>query len=115
MKINYLKKITAYLYNTLTGTFAGFVIGMAATGLVSRYFTTRSIKNLWGLTAKKTVVGKQTYSHLEWIISVIIGFIVFEIITKVVKKKFDEKLPVYKIHFLRWVIRNQLHQKFRKA
>ena len=112
---NLPKKILNYLYNSLTGNFLGFLIGTAATGLMSHYFTTRSIKNLWGLTAKKTVISKHTYSNLEWIISIVIGFIVFEIITKVVKKKLDEKLPIYKVRFMRWMIRNKIHSKPRKT
>jgi len=112
---NFLKKILNYLYNSLTGNFLGFLIGTAATGLMSHYFTTKSIRNLWGLTAKKKVLDKDTYSNLEWIISIIIGFIVFELITKVVKKKLDEKLPIYKVRFISWMTRNKIHYKPRKT
>ena len=69
---------------------------MASTRLVAHFFTTRSIKNLWGLTAKKTVVDKQTFSAMEWMISIIIGFVVFEIISKYVKKKMSPVLQKYK-------------------
>ncbi len=108
------KKILSYIYNKITGTFAGFVIGMAATSLVSRFFETRSLKNLWGFTAKHKVIDKKTYSHVEWLISIIIGFIVFEIMTKVIKKKLDEHFPRYKIGFLRWIILHNIHRKLRK-
>ena len=99
---NTSKKFIEYLYNNFIGNFLGFAIGMASTRLVSHYFTTRSIKNLWGLTARKTVVDKQTFSGLEWMISIIIGFIVFEIISKWVKKKTDAMLPKYKL--TRWMV-----------
>jgi hypothetical protein len=112
---SFLKKILNYLYNSITGNFLGFLIGTAATGLMSHYFTTKSIRNLWGLTAKKKVLDKDTYSNLEWIISIVIGFIVFEIVTKVIKKKFDEKLPIYKVRFMQWMIRNKIHFKTRKT
>ena len=108
-----IKKITYYLYDTLTGTFAGFVIGMMATGLVSRFFETKSFKNLWGLTAKKKVVDKDTFSYLEWTVSVVIGFLVFEIFTKVVKKKIQEIAPIYKVKLKRWIIRNGWHEALR--
>jgi hypothetical protein len=114
MKNLNLKKILLYFYDKLTGSFMGFLIATLATGLVSRYFETRSIKNLWGLTSKKRIVDKATFSQLEWIISVCIGFIVFEIITKVIKKKLDRELPKYKIAVMRWIIRKELHLKFRK-
>ena len=97
------KKFLEYLYNNFTGNFLGFVIGMASARLVSRFFTTRSIKNLWGLTARKTVVDKQTFTGLEWMVSVIIGFIVFEIISKWVKKKTDELLLKYKTRLPSWL------------
>ena len=96
--------IFLYLYDKVTGTFIGFIIGMAATKMVSQFFTTRSIRNLWGLTANKHVIDKKTFSMLEWCISILIGFFVFEVMTKVVKKKFDEKISKHK--FNRWFIRN---------
>ncbi len=93
MKNNFLHKLAQYLYNNFLGNFLGFAVGMASTRLVSHYFATRSIKNLWGLTSRKTVLDKATYNNLEWIVSLVIGFIVFEIISKWVKKKMDEQWP----------------------
>jgi hypothetical protein len=109
------KTILRYLYDQLTGNFAGFLIGMSATGLVSQFFETRSFKNLWGLTSKKTVVDKDTFSNLEWIISIVIGFVAFEIFIKVFKERLDKNLPTYKFKFLRWVVANNWHSKLRTA
>jgi hypothetical protein len=96
MKSNTGQKFLQYVYSNYTGNFIGFAIGMASTRLVKYFFTTRSIKNLWGLTAKKTVVDRQTFSFMEWMISIIIGFLVFEIISKWVKKKMNPYLLKYK-------------------
>lgn len=96
MKNNTGKKFLQYAYSNYTGNFIGFAIGMASTRVVAHFFTTRSIKNLWGLTAKKTVVDKQTFSTMEWLISVVIGFVVFELISKWVKKKMNPYLQKYK-------------------
>ena len=90
MKSSIQRKFLEYLYSNFIGNFLGFAIGMASTRLVSHFFTTRSIKNLWGLTAKKTVVDKQTFTAMEWMISIAIGFIVFEIISKWIKQKVEE-------------------------
>jgi hypothetical protein len=98
------RKFIEYLYGNFTGNFLGFIIGMASARLVSHYFTTRSIKNLWGLTARKTVVDKQTFSAMEWMISIIIGFIVFEIISKWVKKKMDDMMIKYKDRLPQWMV-----------
>jgi hypothetical protein len=108
-----LKTVYKYLYDQLTGNFLGFLIGASATGLVSQFFETRGLKNLWGLTAKKTVVDKGTFQNLEWIISIVIGFIVFEIMTKVVKAKLEKHLPTYKRMLFRWIIKVNLHEKIR--
>jgi large-conductance mechanosensitive channel len=96
MKSNTSQKFLQYMYSNFTGNFVGFAIGMASTRLVSHFFTTRSIKNLWGLTTSKTVVDKQTFSGMEWAVSIIIGFVVFEIISKWVKKKLNPMLVKYK-------------------
>ncbi|NII29447.1 hypothetical protein HB364_30490 [Pseudoflavitalea sp. X16] len=106
---NISKQFIEYLYNHFIGNFIGFVIGMASARLVSHYFTTRSIKNLWGLAARKTVVDKQTFSLMEWSISILIGFIVFELISKWVKKKTDALLPRYKL--TRWMASEQALQE----
>ena len=97
MKNNTSRKFLEYMYSNFAANFVGFAIGMASARLVSHFYTTRSIKNLWGLTARKTVVDKQTFSAMEMLISVVIGFIVFEIISKWLKKKMDDLLPRYKL------------------
>jgi len=113
MKFISRKVVLKYLYNQLTGTFAGFLIGMSATKLVAQFFETRKLKNLWGLASKKTIVDKDTFGNLEWIISIVIGFIVFEIFTKVVKEKIDKYFPIYKYRSFRWIVANQWHTKLR--
>jgi len=107
------RRIFQYLRDQLTGNFAGFLIGMSATSLVSHFFETRSLRNLWGLTAHKKVLAKETFSNLEWIFSIVIGFVVFEIMTKVVKERIIRNYPRYKFPLLRWILRNQLHVKLK--
>ena len=107
MKNNLLQKFLQYLYNNFLGNFLGFAVGMASTRLVSHFFATRSIKNLWGLTSHKTMLDKKTYSNLEWIVSLLIGFIVFEIISKWATKKLGEKWPAYKATLLKWVAKKK--------
>ena len=114
MKYFNKKTILKYLYDQLTGNFAGFIVGMSAAGLVSNFFETRSIRNLWGIAAKKTIVNKNTFHALEWIISIVIGFVVFEIMTKVVKEKIDRYFPLYKYKVLKWFVRNEIQPKTRE-
>lgn len=96
MKNTLIQKLALYLYNNFLGNFLGFIIGMASTRLVSHFFATKSIKNLWGLTARKTLVDKQTFTMMEWAVSILIGFIVFEIVSKAVKKRMDEWMSSWK-------------------
>jgi len=100
---NTVAKLLAYLLDNFTSNFLGFIVAMASTRLVARFFTTRSIKNLWGLTAHKTVIDKQTYTSLEWFVSVIIGFVVFELISKGLKKRMTHWLPKYKASVIDWM------------
>ncbi|MFT3749229.1 MAG: hypothetical protein QM768_12970 [Agriterribacter sp.] len=101
MKAELLKKFIVYIYSNFAGNFLGFIVGITSTSVVSNFFTTRSIKNIWGLTARKTVVNKQTFHVFEWLVSIIIGFIVFEIVSKWIKKKTAAQLPKYK--WTRWM------------
>jgi len=103
MKIPDTKSFFRYLYDNFIANFIGFVIGMAATRLLSHFFVTRSIKNLWGLAARRTVIDKKTFSNLELMISVVIGFVVFEVISKWLKEKMEAWYPVCKTRVLGWM------------
>lgn len=102
-------KLSEYLFDKITGTFTGFVIGLWAARLVAHFFATRSIKNLWGIASRKTVVDKQTYSILEWAASVLIGYIVFEIVVRVIRKRLDPWLAIQKVKFRNWMM-SEKHQ-----
>ena len=110
---NFLQKFIQYLYNNFLGNFIGFAIGMASTRLVSHFFARRSIKNLWGLTTKKTSLDKKTYDNLEWIVALVIGFIVFEIISKGIKKRMDVLAPKYKTSIMQWLAKNKLYARIK--
>jgi hypothetical protein len=101
------QKLALYLFNNFIANFIGFVIGMASTRLVSHFFATRNIKNLWGLTSRKTLVDKQTFGIIELTVSVVIGFIVFEIISKAVKKKMEEASPAWICAMKNWFVNQE--------
>ena len=81
------KDVTKYACNQLKGHFLGFIVGVSATSFVSAFFETRKLSNLWGLTARKTVVSGDTYRFLEWFCALVVGFIVFEVVNNLVKDK----------------------------
>ena len=115
MKNSIFLKFIQYLYNNFLGNFIGFAVGMASTRLVAHYFATRSIKNLWGLTTHKTVLDKTTYSNLQFIVSVVIGFIVFEIISKWIKKKTDVLMLKYKTSVEQWLAKNKWYTAVKRS
>lgn len=74
------KDLARYLVGEVKGHFLAFVVGTSAARLVSLFFETRKVSNLWGLTAKKTLVDHRTMNVLQWICALVVGFIVFEIV-----------------------------------
>ena len=113
MKKQDRKSIYKYLSEQFLGRFTGFTIGLWASSLVSHFFTTRSIHNLWGLTARKTLVSKQAFSNLEWIASVLIGYIVFEIMLRIIKTWISPWLSRLRFHLLRWMVKKGWGGKIR--
>ncbi|WP_133177736.1 hypothetical protein [Chitinophaga parva] len=105
MKGGITRRFAAYLLNNYIGNFLGFIVGSLSSRLVANYFTTRSIRNLWGLTAHKTIVTKHTYTTLEWSVSILVGFIVFELVSKWLQKLVASLLPKYKL--TRWMVQPQ--------
>ena len=107
------KTIFNYLSEQVIGRFTGFMVGLWASRLISHFFTTRSIHNLWGLTARKTVVSKQTFGNLEWIASVLIGYLVFEIVLRIIKNKIGPWLSKSRFRLLRWMAERGWGEKIR--
>jgi hypothetical protein len=86
------KDLLKYAYNQLKGNFLGFIVGTSAARFVSTFFETRKVSNLWGLTARKTVVSGDTFRFLEWFCALVVGFIAFEVVNNLVKEKFSVQL-----------------------
>lgn len=115
MKTQKRKAVLNYLSEQFIGRFTGFVIGLWATRIVSHFFTTRSIHNLWGLTAKKTVVSKQTFGNLQWIAAAVIGYLVFEVVVRVVKNKVAPWLSKLRFRVFRLIVQKGWHERVRAA
>src|SRR5215471_879331 len=113
MKTQKRKAVLSYLSEQFIGRFTGFIIGLWATRIVSHYFTTRSIHNLWGLTAKKTVVSRQTFGNLQWMAAVIIGYLVFEVVFRIFKIKIAPVLSKVRYRLLRLIVQKGWATKVR--
>jgi len=86
------KDLLKYGYNQFKGHFLGFIVGTSASSFVSTFFETRKVSNLWGLTARKTVVSGDTFRFLEWFCALFVGFIAFEVVNNLVKEKLGAQL-----------------------
>ena len=95
MKYPPKKRVINYLIDAITERFIGFLVGMWASGLISLFFETRNIKNLWGLRAHKTIVSKSSYEELEWWVAAIVGFVVYELVNHFLKDKIAKYIPHY--------------------
>lgn len=113
MKTQKRKAVLTYLSEQFVGRFTGFVIGLWATRIVSHFFTTRSIHNLWGLTAKKTVVSKHTFGNLQWMAAAIIGYLVFEVVFRLFKNKIAPALSKIRYRLLRLIVQRGWSTKLR--
>lgn len=82
MKFPNRKETVGYLKGQALGQFIGFYVGISSTGLVSQFFETRQLSNLWGILASKPILDEQTFNVLERIVAVVIGFVVFEIVSR---------------------------------
>jgi len=114
MKAQKRKAVLNYVSEQFIGRFTGFIIGLWATRIVSHFFTIRSIHNLWGLTAKKTVVSKQTFGNLQWIAAVVIGYLVFEVVFRLIQNKIAPELSRFRFRVLRLLIEKGWGEKLRK-
>ncbi len=73
------KKFQGLFVNTVLGNFAGYVAGSLVT-LVStrRAFERRAIRNLFGVLPRKEVVVHVLTQWLEWLLALLLGFLVME-------------------------------------
>jgi hypothetical protein len=86
------KDLLKYAFNQFKGQFLGFIVGTSAASFVSTFFETRKLSNLWGLTARKTVVSGDTFRFLEWFCALVVGFITFEVVNNLMKEKLSTQL-----------------------
>jgi hypothetical protein len=81
-------KIISFVVNEALGRFVGFIIGMWSTSLFSYYvYEKKSFKNLFGMAPRKKVLVSTAPEWLQLTISIVIGFIVLELINYFFKHK----------------------------
>lgn len=71
-----MKKFLLFVRGEIINLSVGYLAGLGASSLVSRYFVKKGMANLWGLTAKKEAVSRDNYDWLLFIASYGIGLAV---------------------------------------
>jgi len=71
-----MKKITAFLASEAFNLSVGYLAGLGASLLVSRFFVKKGLGNLWGIAARREALQKDDYEWLMFISSYLIGLVV---------------------------------------
>jgi hypothetical protein len=71
-----MSKFTKFLANEVLNLSVGYLAGLTASNLVSKFFVKKGLVNLWGLAAKREAVAKDTYEWLMFGASYFIGLAV---------------------------------------
>lgn len=73
------RKFQGLFINTALGSFAGYVAGSLVTlAATRRALEGRAVRNLFGLLPRKPVVVHVLPHWLEWLLALIVGFLVME-------------------------------------
>lgn len=69
------------------------LIALLTTLLLKQFFVVKSIKNLWGIAAKrdKYQVSQESFEWLNWVLVFLVGLVVFTIVEQVMEKYFEER------------------------
>lgn len=71
-----MNKFSTFLTNEALNLSVGYLAGLMASNLVSKFFVKRGLVNLWGLTAKREALKKDDYEWLMFGASYLIGLAV---------------------------------------
>ena len=81
-----MSKFLQFVTGEITNLAVGYLAGLTASTLVSRFFVKKGLVNLWGLAAKREAVSKDNYEWLLFAASYLIGLIVMVCVNYGMKK-----------------------------
>lgn len=70
----------------------GYLAGLLAYNYLIKFIEVKGVKNLWGFAnhKKKMLVSKDTFENIEFVISAVVGFVIFKIVTHYSRKIWDK-------------------------
>ena len=80
------KKVTRWAVSKILGQAVGYLAGFSSSLIVAQFFVKKNLWNGFGLFAKREAVNKDTYEWLLFLSSYIIGFLVMQLVTYLLKK-----------------------------
>ena len=86
-----MKKFLHFVRGEIINLSIGYLAGLWASSLVSRFFVKKGMANLWGLTAKKEAVSKDDYGWLLFVASYGIGLLVMVSVNYLMQRFFSKK------------------------
>ena len=81
-----LSKFLKFLSREVLNLAVGYLAGLWASTLVSKFFVKKGLVNLWGLAAKREAVSKDDYGWLLFAGSYLIGLAVMLIVDFLMKQ-----------------------------
>ena len=86
-------KLQKLFVSTALGNFAGYVAGSMVTVFTTYHSVERrAVKNLFGILPRKEIVVHRLPEWLEWVLSVLLGFVVMEFVRYVINREKYESL-----------------------
>ncbi len=74
--MSHVSKISKFIFGEAINLSVGYLAGLTASNLVSKFFVKKGLVNLWGLAAKRDALNKDDYSWLMFGASYFIGLVV---------------------------------------
>jgi large-conductance mechanosensitive channel len=81
-----MSKFKQFITGEVLNLAVGYLAGLSASNLVSRYFVKKGLVNLWGVAAKREAVSKDAYEWIMLIASYLIGLIVMVAVSQLMER-----------------------------
>ena len=81
-----MSKFTKFIFGEALNLSVGYLAGLTASNLVSKFFVKKGLVNLWGIAAKREALGKDDYGWLMFGASYFIGLVVMLAVDYLMKK-----------------------------
>jgi len=81
-----MQNFTTFFFREALSLSIGYLAGLSASVLVSRFFIKKGLVNLWGIASKRQALSKDDYEWAMAIASYLIGLAVMVIVNYLIKR-----------------------------